>query len=94
MVINRIGPMSVARIAGALYAIMGLVAGIFISLASLVGAVVSEDRSAIAGMIFGVGAVVILPVVYGCLGFVISLVSTWLFNALAGALGGIELEVG
>src|SRR5688572_1257934 len=37
MVINRVGPLSVAKIAGALYAIMGLIAGAVISLLAMAG---------------------------------------------------------
>jgi hypothetical protein len=45
------------------------------------------------GVLFGVGAIVLLPILYGCMGFVVSLVGAWLYNLAAGAVGGIELTV-
>jgi hypothetical protein len=94
MVIKRIGPMSCARIAGAVYAVMGLFIGIFFSIASLLGAAASQEAgSATMGLVFGVGAIFLMPIFYGCLGFVMTLFSAWLYNVMAGALGGIEIDV-
>jgi hypothetical protein len=36
---------------------------------------------------------VFLPIVYGCLGFIMSLVGATLYNVLARTVGGIELDV-
>jgi hypothetical protein len=94
MTIKRVGPLSCAKIAGTLYAVLGLVVGIFVSLAALVGAFASNRGDAGGlGVLFGVGAVVAIPVFYGCIGFVGTLVMAGLYNALAGALGGIEVDI-
>ncbi len=94
MVINRIGPLSLAKIAGLLYALMGLFFGGILSLVALGGAFASADSgNAIFPMIFGAGAIVFLPIFYGCLGFVGTLIMAWLYNLVAGMLGGVELEV-
>jgi hypothetical protein len=94
MVINRIGPLSCAKIAGLLYALMGLIFGGIFSLLALAGAFsAAESDNSMFPMIFGAGAIVILPIFYGCLGFVGALIMTWLYNLVAGILGGVELEV-
>lgn len=93
MVINRIGPMSCARIAGPVYAVIGLCAGIFVSLASLVGAASGESGGNFMGVVFGLGAIFILPIVYGLLGFLGALFSAWLYNVLAGAVGGVDVDI-
>ena len=36
---------------------------------------------------------VIFPVLYGVLGFLVTLLTTWLYNVVAGAVGGIELDL-
>ena len=94
MVINRIGPLSCARIAGALYAVIGLIAGAFLSLFSLAGAFggLSSD-SALPAALFGVGSIIILPIFYGVIGFVGSLVGAALYNAVASVVGGIEIDL-
>jgi hypothetical protein len=94
MVINRIGPLSAAKIAGTLYAVIGLIIGAFISLAAMAGALGSDDAGGAAmGALFGVGAIVLLPIVYGCLGFVSMAIMAWLYNVLAGAVGGVEVDI-
>jgi hypothetical protein len=41
---------------------------------------------------FGVGAIILLPVLYGGLGFVAALVGAWLYNLISGFVGGIEID--
>ena len=94
MVITRVAPLSLAKIAAVLYALMGLMFGAFVSLAGLAGAFAASDESgSFLGALFGVGAVIILPIFYGCLGFVMSLVTAWLYNLVSGMVGGVEVDV-
>jgi hypothetical protein len=80
--------------AGALYVVIGLVAGVVVSIASLAGALAADGSEAqpLIGLI-GVGAIFILPICYGALGFVASLVAAWLYNMFAGFVGGVEIDV-
>jgi hypothetical protein len=96
MVIKRIVPLSFAKIAGTLYAIMGLVFGCIVSVIALAGGFASASQTsqfANLGAMVGVGAIIILPIFYGGLGFVIMLVAAALYNVVAGLVGGIELDV-
>ena len=96
MIVKRIVPLSLAKIAGTLYAIMGLVFGCIVSLIALAGGFASASetsRAAGLGAMVGVGAIIILPIFYGGLGFIASLIGGWLYNVLAGLVGGIELDV-
>ncbi len=94
MVIRRVGPLSAAKIAGMLYALIGLVIGAFISLIGIAGSLGSNElEGAALGAVFGAGAIVIAPILYGCLGFVTTLIMAALYNLLAGAVGGIEIDV-
>jgi len=60
--------------------------GLFLSLFSLMGA------GAAAGAIFGIGAVILLPLLYGIIGFVVTLIGAWIYNAAAKRVGGIEIQ--
>lgn len=93
MIIKRVGPVSCAKITGTLYAIFGLLGGIVFSLASLVGAFASAARGGSALALLGVGSIVVFPLVYGAIGFVATLIGAWLYNVLAGVVGGIEIDV-
>jgi len=101
MIIKRVGVLSVGKLFGALYGAIAVVIGAIISLVSMFGgamAAVSGQggegaAGALIGMIFGVGAVIILPIVYGGMAFVMGVISALLYNLFAGVVGGIEIEV-
>ena len=96
MVIRRISPMSCAKVAGVLYALMGLLFGLCFSLVFLLLGGQADSaafQGPIIGMLFGAGAVVVLPIFYGVLGFVTTAIAAVLYNLIAGVVGGIEVEV-
>jgi hypothetical protein len=97
MVIRRISPLSAGKLAGVLYAVMGLIIGIVFALIGMLGAAAGamsdSEAGALPGMLFGVGAIVIMPVFYGVLGFVMSAFMAWLYNLVAGLVGGLEIEI-
>jgi len=97
MVITRVGPLSVAKIAGILYAILGLAIGALFSLiglAGLAGGLASENsETAVFSALFGVGAIIALPIFYGVIGFVMMLIMAALFNLGARLAGGVEVDV-
>jgi len=96
MVIKRIKPLSCAKVAGILYATMGIVLGGFISLIAVSGGFHAAAPNAPAvpafGQRIGAAAVIVAPIVYGCLGFVVTLITAALYNLAAGIVGGIEIE--
>jgi hypothetical protein len=96
MVIRRVNPMSVAKVGGALYGLIGLIIGACVSLIFVaVGASAQSARpgGALVGMLFGAGAIVVMPIFYGVGGFIGAALSALLYNFLAGNIGGIEIEV-
>jgi len=104
MRLTHISPLSAAKVAFVLYGLIGLLIGVIFAaislLTSAVGLGVSPEaggpfgnHSALFGAMFGVGAVIILPIFYGCLGAVGALLSTFLYNVVAGLVGGIELTI-
>jgi len=98
MVVKRVGPLSVAKNAAVLYAVLGLLVGAMFSLAAMAGAfsAAGEDGAGVAAGVaglFGIGAIVIAPIVYACIGFVGALIACSLYNIIAAMVGGIELDV-
>jgi hypothetical protein len=99
VVITRIAPMSAAKISGLLYALFGFIAGALISLfMTVLGGMVPSDSDAgmgfpMVGMFFGAGAIIMLPIFYGILGFIGGAIGAFLYNLVAGWIGGIEMDV-
>jgi hypothetical protein len=93
MVIKRFRPISCAKILGVIYAIFGLLAGIAFSLVSMSGAFGSAGPRVPGGALFGTFAIVFLPIAYGVIGFIAALIGCWLYNILAGIVGGMEVDI-
>lgn len=97
MVIKAVGALSVAKIAGVLYAGIGLLIGAVFAIIGMIGfgSQLSGASSALpfGGMLFGVGAIVVLPICYGLMGFIFTLIGATIFNAAAKVTGGVQVEV-
>ena len=90
--IKSVGVLSVAKIMGAIYAVMGLLFMPLFLLVGLAGSMAgghSNPFGAIGGLFLGILA----PVFYGGMGFVMGALSAFLYNVMAKWLGGIEVEV-
>lgn len=96
MVIRKVGALSLGKMMGILYTVFGLLIGIVIATASLFGLIARVgnpgDASPLA-LLFGMGAIIIIPVFYGVLGFVFGVIGALLYNVVAAVAGGIELTV-
>ena len=96
MIIRRLGPLSLGKMLGGLYFIMGLIFGLIISIMSMVIPAMSHSGTAqgggLVGIMFGAFAVIALPIFYGAMGFVGGLLSAVLYNVIARFMGGIEIE--
>jgi len=95
MIVKRVVPLSAAKMVGVLNMLFGLLFGALISLVSILGGAIgaATDDNQFAGMLFGAGAIIILPIFYGVFGFVTTLIGAALYNVVASMVGGVELEV-
>lgn len=82
--IRRVEPIAAAKVAGVLYALMGLV---FVPIFAVV------SFAAPSGSGFGMGLTILMPIFYGVMGFVFTAIAAALYNVVAGWIGGIELEL-
>jgi hypothetical protein len=91
-VIKSVGVMSVAKIFGFLYGCMGLIFVPIFLIAGLVGAFAGPKEFPFGGVLAVIMAVV-LPVVYGGMGFVMGAIGALLYNLVAGWVGGFEVRL-
>jgi hypothetical protein len=91
MIVRRVTPLSLAKVSAIIHAIVGLVAGAMFALISH-NSVGQTPRGALPDMIFGAGALIFMPIAYGILGFLISLIAAVLYNAVAKVVGGVEIH--
>jgi hypothetical protein len=97
MVLKSVGVMSCGKIGGTLYGLMGILIGGIFALISTLGLALGQGSSSGApawlGAFFGVGSIILFPIVYGIMGFIGGLITAVLYNILAGFVGGIEMEL-
>ena len=99
MVIKHVGPLSVGKICFALYALIGLLTGLFFASFGFLlanAAASNPDNNylyAILGRFMGLSAIVLFPVVYGVIGFVGGVIFAAFYNAAARIMGGIDVEI-
>ena len=99
MVITRMGVLSLGKLMGLMYAAIGVLFGLLSALFAVVGggamlATGGGDGAMGGGMMMGMGvaAVIVLPIFYGILGFILGLLSALFFNIAAKYAGGLEIE--
>lgn len=93
--LRRVGVLSVGMFTAAAGVLGGLFVGLFVLMFSAVGVGVAGGQGApnpgaLVGM--GAGAIIVVPLMYGILGFIGGVVNGFVYNILAGMTGGIELE--
>ena len=91
-ILRRIGVKSAAKLAGALYVLMGLIVGAVVTLVSLIG-VSTGQTPEIPGLLVGVGSIIVFPILYGGMGYIMMAAVATLFNLVAGWTGGLEIDL-
>ncbi len=95
MVLKRVGVWSLSRMLGILYGLMGLIVGGIFTVFSLIGAafgMAAGQDDAVLGLLFGIGAIVIMPIFYGVMGLVVGALGAAFYNLAAKLVGGVEME--
>lgn len=93
--VSKIEVFSLGKVVGAIYALFGLIIGAFITLLSIMGSLAAQSfgASGVVSMMFGIGSIILIPIFYGIMGFIIGVLAAFFYNIIAGWIGGIELEV-
>jgi len=95
--IERIGAFSLARAAGVIYAVIGLIIGILTSIMRLAmwdgRTGMMDGLGGASGVLFGIGSIVVVPILYGIGGFIGGFIVGFFYNITARYIGGIEVEL-
>ncbi|MDK2907911.1 MAG: hypothetical protein PWQ87_369 [Candidatus Woesearchaeota archaeon] len=88
--LNKIGVLSVAKVNAVIGAILGLIWGIFAAITGTSFAVLG-GLGFMAGL--GLWSIIVFPIIYALIGFIGGVIGAFLYNLVAGWIGGIEIEL-
>jgi hypothetical protein len=95
--IKRIVPLSAAKMAAAIYGAMGVVLGFPLTLATVLPTIIHARQtetglSAPVISLIVLALVIIIPIFYALIGFIIGIVGAAIYNLVARWLGGLQIE--
>ena len=102
LTIRRVGVLSLAKIQGLLMLVIGLIIGviyglIFMIFGAALTSVMPKDESQAIGaggtVLIGLIIMIAIPITYGLLGFIGGAIGGLIYNALAGIVGGIMIDL-
>ncbi len=92
--LRSVSPISAMKVCGVLYVFVGLIIGAIFSLIGMLGMATGSSEMGMMGALFGVGAIVILPIFYGVLGAIGGAIMALIYNVCAKVVGGLEIDLG
>ncbi|MGH7267069.1 MAG: DUF3566 domain-containing protein [Candidatus Rokuibacteriota bacterium] len=92
--LKRVGVLSLAKLEAIMMGAFGLLFGLITSFFSFVSSMfASPEISGLLGVGFGLAAILVFPILYAIFGFVAGAIGAFIYNLLAGVVGGIHLEL-
>lgn len=84
-----------------MHALIGLILGILVALVLLMagGIAARSGQNATPGLSFvigigsGIGAIIVMPIMYGIIGGIVFAITALLYNLVAGWVGGLEIDL-
>ena len=96
--IKRIVPLSAAKMAAVIYGAMGVVVGFQLALATVLPTI-KQARETGTGLsapmisVIVLAVLIIAPLFYGLLGFIIRIVGAAIYDVVAGWFGGLQIQI-
>jgi len=94
--LKRIEPLQLGKISGALYGLMSLIFVPFVLLFAAIPTFMPHAENipnATITIAIALAMAVFLPIMYAVMGFIIGIISAFLYNFIAKRIGGIQVDV-
>ncbi len=97
--VKRIGPGSAFKVGLVVYAFLGLIIGVCMALFSMVAGSLGSlagggsPGARALGFGFGLGAIIIFPILYRIIGGIAGAIGAAVYNLAAGWVGGLEVDI-
>jgi hypothetical protein len=95
IVVRRIGVIPMAKIMAVIYSMIGLIVGTVFSLIAVTGEAFGSSvggSSKALETLMGIGAIILFPILYGVMGFILGVLTGAIYNLASRIIGGIVFE--
>ncbi len=96
MKLKRLAPLQAGKMLAAFYGLLSLLFVPFVLLFMTLGGMAARSQGSMAPLPFmfgmGMGFLVFVPIFYAGLGFVFGVIGAFIYNLLAGWIGGFEMD--
>ncbi len=94
--LKRVAPLQAGKMLAALYGLLSLIVVPFMFVAMTMAGLAARSHGGAPPFPFmvgmGMGFVLLLPFLYALMGFVVGVISAWVYNLLTKWIGGFEFE--
>ncbi|MFY9559074.1 MAG: hypothetical protein WAQ52_02465 [Terriglobales bacterium] len=90
--LRSVGVMSCAKMMGAIYGSLGLIFLPLLLLGGFASMMLGRGSEALSGVAL-LFLAFLAPICYGAMGFIFGALTAWIYNLIAGWVGGIRLEL-
>ncbi len=92
-VVQRIRPVSALKVGFAVYALWGLIAGLFCSAIAFAGIPFGPHAYMPLKGVLGFLPLIVCPLLYGIIGGGVTVISALIYNLACGWVGGLEVDI-
>jgi hypothetical protein len=87
--LKAIDPMSLGKMLAVIYAVMGFIVGLFSAAFAPFMAMWNPVGAAALGLL----AIIIFPILFAIIGFVMGIIVAFIYNVIAKKFGGVKLDL-
>jgi hypothetical protein len=91
--LKRVGPGSAFKLGMAVYGLIGFLIGVLFALLSMLGAALAPPEFGAFKVLFGIGAILFMPLCYGIIGGIFAAIGAAVYNLVARWVGGLEVDI-
>jgi len=85
--LKSVDPMSLGKMFAVIMAVFGFFAGIGVAVG------VSSALGPVPGIFGGVASIIVRPIVFAIMGFIIGVIEAFVYNIVAKKIGGVKLDL-
>jgi len=94
MELKKIGVVSAGKVMALLYIAFGLLYWLMMAPILALVSLSGDAAATVFAWLFGLAGLILMPLIFGVMGFVLGVFFAWVYNIIANKFGGLEMHFG